>query len=140
MIEKGNKVLLEYSVFLIDGTQIDSNVGEEPLALTVGSHQVFPALEEALIGLQPGDQKEIHLQPEQAYGPVVKEAFREVNVEMVPDSLRYVGAVLAVQDPAGGIFPIRVHTINDDKAVLDFNHPLAGQELRFDMKVIEVQN
>lgn len=139
MIEKGKKVAVEYTVFLADGTQIDSNVGEDPLVLVVGSNQVFPALEEALIGLHAGDEKQVHLQPEEAYGPIVQEAFKEVDLEAVPDSFRYVGAVLGIQDPAGGVFPIRVHQINDKKAVLDFNHPLAGQALRFEMKVIEVQ-
>jgi FKBP-type peptidyl-prolyl cis-trans isomerase 2 len=139
MIEKGKKIAVEYTVFLADGTQIDSNVGEDPLVLVAGSHQVFPALEEALEGLCPGDQKQVHLQPEQAYGPIVQEAFKEVDLDAVPDSFRFVGAVLGIEDPAGGVFPIRVHQINDKKAVLDFNHPLAGQSLRFEMKVIEIQ-
>ncbi|HAB98415.1 MAG TPA: hypothetical protein DCE71_01165 [Parachlamydiales bacterium] len=139
MIEKGKKASVEYTVFLADGTQIDSNVGEAPLVVVVGSHQVFPALEEALLGLRAGDEKQVHLQPEQAYGPIVQEAFKEVDLDAVPDSFRYVGAVLGIQDPAGGVFPIRVHQINENKAVLDFNHPLAGQSLRFDMKVIEVR-
>lgn len=139
MIEKGKKVSVEYTVFLTDGTKIDSNVGEEPLELIVGTNQVFPALEQALIGLKPGDEKQIHLKPEEAYGPVVQEAFKEVDLESVPQDFRYVGAVLGIQDPAGGIFPIRVHQIQDDKAVLDFNHPLAGQALRFEMKVIHVR-
>lgn len=139
MIEKGKKVAVEYTVFLADGTKIDSNVGEEPLELVVGSHQVFPALEEALLGLKPGDEKQIHLLPEEAYGPIIQEAFKEVDLDAVPDGFRYVGAVLGIQDPAGGLFPIRVHQINENKAVLDFNHPLAGQALRFDMKVIHVR-
>lgn len=139
MIEKGKKVSVEYTVFLADGTKIDSNVGEQPLELIIGSSQVFPALEQALIGLQPGDEKQIHLLPEEAYGPIVQEAFKEVDLEAVPQDFRYEGAVLGIQDPAGGIFPIRVHQIREDKAVLDFNHPLAGQALRFDMKVIHVK-
>ena len=139
MISDGKKVSVEYTVFLDDGTQIDSNVGDELLVFVLGAHQVFPALEEALIGLKPGDQKQVQLAPDQAYGPIVPEAFKEVDLEAVPASFRYVGAVLGVQDPAGGIFPIRVHQINDDKAVLDFNHPLAGRALRFDVKVIEVK-
>lgn len=138
MVEKGKKVSVEYSVFLVDGTKIDSNVGEAPLELVVGSHQVFPALEEALLGLKPGDEKQIHLLPEQAYGPIVQEAFKEVDLEAIPDTFRFEGAVLGIQDPAGGVFPIRVHQIKENRAILDFNHPLAGQELRFEMKVIAV--
>jgi FKBP-type peptidyl-prolyl cis-trans isomerase 2 len=138
MIENGKKVSLEYTVFLTDGTQIDSNVGEDLLVFVHGAHQVFPALEQELVGLNPGDSKKIILEADQAYGPIVKEAFREVDAETVPEPYRYPGAVLGVQDPAGGVFPIRVHEIKDEKIVLDFNHPLAGQTLSFDVKVVEV--
>ncbi len=138
MIKSGKKVSLEYTVFLEDGTQIDSNVGEDPLTFVLGSHQVFPALEQALMGLQVGDSKQIILKAEDAYGPIIPDAFREVDLETVPVSFRYVGAVLGVQDPAGGVYPIRVHEIKQEKVVLDFNHPLAGRALNFHVKVVAV--
>ncbi len=136
MLENGQKISLEYTVFLEDGTQIDTNKGSSPLVFVLGAHQVFPALEEALLGLNIGDAKEVALTPEQAYGPVMKEAFREVSLETIPSQFRQPGAVLAIQDPAGGVYPIRVHQIKGEKAVLDFNHPLAGRGLRFEVKVI----
>ena len=139
MIKHGQKVRLEYTVFLEDGTQIDTNVGEDPLVFVWGAHQVFPALEQALVELGAGDSKEILLLPEDAYGPVVPDAYREVDLESVPEPYRYEGAVLGVQDPKGGVFPIRVHKIKDKKVVLDFNHPLAGRALRFDVKVIGIE-
>lgn len=138
MIQHGKQVSLEYTVFLVDGTQIDSNVGEDPLVFVLGQKQVFPALEQELLGLKIGDTKEIMLQADQAYGPIVKEAFRDVDVESVPKQFRFAGAVLGIQDPSGGVYPIRVHEVQDDKIVLDFNHPLAGQSLRFDVKVVNV--
>jgi FKBP-type peptidyl-prolyl cis-trans isomerase 2 len=138
MIQKGKKVSLEYTVFLEDGTQIDSNVGEEPLSFVLGSNQVFPALESELLGLKIGDQKKIVLSPEDAYGQIVQEAFREVDLDAVPAQYRFVGAVLGVQDPSGGVFPIRVHEIKEQRATLDFNHPLAGKTLQFEVKVIGV--
>ena len=138
MIKHGQKVSLEYTVFLDDGTKIDSNVGEDPLVFVLGSHAVFPALEEALAKLDEGDTKQIDLAPEQAYGPIVREAFREVDAEVVPPNFRHEGAVLGVQDPNGGVFPIRVHEVKDKKIVLDFNHPLAGKALRFDVKILSV--
>src|SRR5271154_2626754 len=115
MIKNGQKISLEYSVFLEDGTQIDSNIGEDPLVFVLGSHQVFPALEQALLGLKIGDTKQVTLKPEEAYGPIVKEAFREVGLETVPNQFRKEGAVLGIQDPAGGVYPIRVHKIKDQK-------------------------
>ena len=138
MISSGKKVSLEYTVFLEDGTQIDTNVGEDPLTFVLGSNQVFPALEQALLGLKVGDTKQIVLKPEEAYGQIIPDAFREVEIDAVPEPFRYVGAVLGVQDPSGGVYPIRVHQIKEEKVVLDFNHPLAGRQLRFDVKVLEV--
>lgn len=138
MIVHGKKVSLEYTVFLADGTQVDTNVGEDPLVFVLGEHQVFPALEQELLGLKIGDTKKIVLKPEQAYGPVLPEAYREVDAAAVPENYRFAGAVLGIQDPEGGVYPIRVHSVNDDKVVLDFNHPLAGQALQFDVKVMEV--
>lgn len=136
MIQNGQKVSLEYTVFLEDGTKVDSNVGEDPLVFVLGSHQVFPALEQALLGLKIGDTKQITLKPEEAYGPVVKEAFREVKLDTLPEQFRHEGAVLGIQDPAGGVYPIRVHQIKGEKVILDFNHPLAGRKLKFDVRVV----
>lgn len=137
MLENGQKISLEYTVFLEDGTQVDTNVGEAPLTFVLGAHQVFPALETALLGLKIGDTKEVLLKPDEAYGPIVQDAFREVSLEMIPAAHRQEGAVLGLQDPAGGVYPIRVHEIKEEKAILDFNHPLAGKALRFDVKVVD---
>lgn len=79
MIQHGKKVSLEYTVFLEDGTQIDTNIGEDPLVFVLGSNQVFPALEQALLGLKIGDTKRVVLKAEEAYGPVVPDAFREAD-------------------------------------------------------------
>jgi len=138
MIQKGKKVSLEYTVFLEDGMQVDSNVGESPLVFVVGQNQLFPALEQAVVQLKIGDKKDVLLRAEEAYGPVVAEAFKEVEIEAIPPKFRFVGAILGVQDPAGGVYPIRVHQVKENKAVLDFNHPLAGKNLRFNVKVLEV--
>ena len=138
MIKNGQKVSLEYTVFLDDGTQIDTNVGEAPLTFVFGSNQVFPALEQAITNLNTGETKQVLLAAEDAYGPVVPEAFREVDATAVPATHRYEGAVLGVQDPQGGVFPVRVHKIAEKKVVLDFNHPLAGRSLRFHVKLVDV--
>ncbi len=138
MIQKGKKVSLEYTVYLEDGMQIDTNIGDDPLVFEVGMDQLFPALEQEIVQLGIGDQKEIRLEADQAYGQVVPDAFREVELESIPSQFRYNGAILGVQDPSGGVFPVRVHEVKEEKAVLDFNHPLAGKNLRFDVKVLEV--
>ncbi len=137
MLENGQKISLEYTVFLEDGTQIDTNVGETPLVFVLGAHQVFPALEMALLGLKIGDTKQVVLKADEAYGPIVQDAFREVSLETIPAAYRQEGAILGLQDPAGGVYPIRVHQIKEEKVILDFNHPLAGKALRFNVKVVD---
>ena len=137
MIKHGQKVRLEYSVFLEDGTQIDTNVGEDPLVFVLGAHRISRS-KTSTYGLADRRNKEILLPPEEAYGPVVPDAYREVDFDAVPEAYRFEGAVLGIQDPQGGVFPIRVHKINDKKIVLDFNHPLAGRSLRFEVKVVGV--
>lgn len=138
MIPNGKKISLEYTVFLEDGTPIDSNIGEHPLTFVLGNHEVFPALEDALKDLDQGDSKQISLKPEQAYGTILAEAFREVPTETVPLAYRHVGAVIGIQDPEGGIYPIRVHQVNEERVILDFNHPLAGKALKFQVKILDV--
>jgi len=138
MIEKGKQVALEYSVFLPDQTTVDSNVGQDPLVFVCGSEQILPALEDALSGLEVGDSKHLTLKPDQAYGDVNPNAFKEVDAEVIPDDLRFEGALLVVADDNFGEMLIRVDQIIGDKVILDFNHPLAGKELTFDLKILDV--
>jgi FKBP-type peptidyl-prolyl cis-trans isomerase 2 len=139
MIGKGKTVSLEYTVFLEDGMQIDSNIGEDPLIFVVGKNQLFPRLEQLIVQLNIGEKKEVLLRADEAYGPILAEAFKEVDLATVPVQFRYAGAILGIQDPAGGVYPVRVHEVKDPKAVLDFNHPLAGKNLKFSVKVIEIK-
>lgn len=140
MIEKGQTVSLEYSVFLEkEGTLIDSNVGEQPLVFVMGAQQVFPKLEAEVRPLSVGDKKIVVLSPDEAYGPVMKDAFREIDANLVPEHLRKEGSVVGIQDPNGGVYPVRIHKIKGDQVILDFNHPLAGKSLKMDVKVIKVK-
>lgn len=138
MIEKGKQVAIEYSVFLQDHTPVDSNVGQDPLIFNYGSQQILPALEEQLSGLEVGDTKHITLKPDDAYGHVNPGAFKEVDAEVIPEDLRFEGALLIIADENFGEMLIRVDKLTEDKVVLDFNHPLAGKELTFDVKVLDI--
>ena len=138
MIEKGRQVALEYSVFLQDQTPVDSNVGQDPLVFVCGSQQILPALEDALSGLEVGDSKHVTLKPNEAYGDVNPNAFKEVDAKAIPEDLRFEGALLVVSDENFGEMLIRVDQLNGDKVILDFNHPLAGKELTFDLKILDI--
>ncbi|MEL7432147.1 MAG: FKBP-type peptidyl-prolyl cis-trans isomerase [Chlamydiota bacterium] len=138
-MEKGQRVELEYSVFLENGKVIDSNVGGPPLSFHLGMHQILPALEDVLVDLSKGESKTVTLDPREAYGDVDPSAFKEVDSEAIPQDLRYEGAVLGVQDDEGNQYRIRVDSIAGEVAVIDFNHPLAGKTLTFQMRIIDVK-
>ena len=136
MIEDGSIVSIEYKLTLDDGTEVDTNVGKEPLVYTQGEGQIIAGLEKEMIGLALGDTKTVEVSAEDGYGDVKPEALREVESDQVPEDARKEGALLMAE---GHGAPIRVHEVREDKIVLDFNHPLAGQSLNFDVKVISVE-
>ena len=139
MIEEGSKVSIEYTLTLDDGTTADSNVGEDPLVYSQGQHEILPALEEALVGLEVGETKQVQLTAEEGYGLIDPDGFQDVEPDVVPEDARTVGTMLVASDPEGNQQPIRVHEVGEDKLVLDFNHPLAGQALNFDIKIVAVE-
>lgn len=139
VIEKGRSVSIEYTLKLDDGTTVDTNVGEDPLTYTQGQSEILPALEEALLGQAVGDTKELKLTAEQGYGAVDPEAYQEVELDMVPEDARTVGTMLVASAPDGQQQPIRVHEVREETIILDFNHPLAGEALNFDIKVLAIE-
>ena len=139
VIESGSTVGIEYTLKLEDGTTVDSNVGGAPLTFIQGSGEILPALEEALLGAKVGDSKEIQLTAENAYGPVNPAAFQEVPLDKLPEDARVAGTMLMAGGPDGQEHPIRVDEVKEETAVLDFNHPLAGKTLNFDIEVLSIE-
>lgn len=139
VITEGSKVSLEYTLNVDGGETVDSNTGEDPLVYTQGNNEIIPALEEELNGLAAGDEKQVTLPPEQAYGAVDPEAFQEVPLEQIPEDARQEGQLLVMQDQQGNRQQIKVSEIREETALLDLNHPLAGKTLQFDVKVLDVQ-
>lgn len=138
VVEEGRRVAIEYTL-TVDGEVADTNVGGEPVVFEQGNHQILPALEEALEGLSPGDTKEVSLSAEEGYGPVDPERFETIPAESVPEEARKAGAQLMARTPEGQPLPVRVHEVKGEEIVMDFNHPLAGRPLHFDIKILEVQ-
>jgi FKBP-type peptidyl-prolyl cis-trans isomerase 2 len=138
MIEPGKKVSIEYTLTLDDGSVADSNIGRQPLVYEHGQGQILPALEEAITELEVGDTKEVTLHAEEGYGAVDAAAFQNVEPDVVPEEGRKEGAVLVARDADGRENRVRVHEVHPDRVVLDFNHPLAGERLHFDVKVLAI--
>jgi len=134
-----SEVELEFTIRLVDGTEVASSEGRVPLIVTMGKGDVFPALEDALKGLSPGDHGTVSLTARQAYGVRDEEAIREVQANMLPEDARVVGMVLLAQDDAGAEREVTVREIGEDTVVLDLNHPLAGKALTVDYKIVAVR-
>ncbi len=86
--------------------------------------------------MQVGETKQVILPPEKAYGPVTEKAYKEFPLEAIPEKARQVGHKVMSRTPDGEEIMVEVVAIRDDKIVLDFNHPLAGMTLHFDVKII----
>jgi FKBP-type peptidyl-prolyl cis-trans isomerase 2 len=138
-IGEGSKVSIEYTLKLDDGTTADSNVGGAPLVYEQGKGQILPSLEKELVGLGVNDSKKVELSPEQGYGKVDPEAVQKVPAEMIPEEARQPGAQLVAEDAAGQKRPVRVKAVEGDQVVVDLNHPLAGQKLYFDVKILAIE-
>ena len=106
----------------------------------IGKGQIIPGLERELTGLLIGDQKEIHVAPEDGYGPRDPEASLEVPLDRFPDNITpAVGMSLTMKGPKGDEIPVSIVAVSDAAATLDFNHPLAGKALTFSVTVREIQ-
>lgn len=137
-VSNGKQVTLEYTLKLDDQSVVDTNVGGEPLTVTQGHHDVIPGLEKALEGMAPGEKKKVTVAPTEAYGEFDPKAFQEVGRKMVPVDAQKVGAQLEGTTTDGRkVFP-RISEVKNETIVLDFNHPLAGKTLHFDVKVLDV--
>jgi FKBP-type peptidyl-prolyl cis-trans isomerase SlyD len=138
-VSSGVKVSIEYTLRLDDDRVVDTNVGSGPLTYVHGSREIVPGLERALEGMKIGDSKRVTLTPEEGYGVVNPEAFVEVKKEQIPKDALRVDAELEGRDASGRVFQIRVAEIKSETVVLDFNHPLAGRTLRFEVKILDIQ-
>jgi len=138
-ISGGKEVSIEYTLKLEDQSVVDTNVGGEPLVYVQGSHQIIPGLEKAMEGMKTGEKRQIAVKPEEGYGKVEAEALVEVDKKQVPPDAQKVGAQLQGQNEQGQVFTARVLEVKDEKILLDFNHPLAGKTLYFDVKVLSVK-
>lgn len=139
VVSPDKAVSIEYTLKLDDQTVVDSNVGADPFTYIHGSHQIVPGLEKALEGMKIGDRREVTVKPEEGYGPVDKNALIEVRKEQISPDAMTIGTQLQGRDQSGKAFTARIAEIKEDTVVLDFNHPLAGKILYFDVKVLNIQ-
>ncbi|MCB1181892.1 peptidylprolyl isomerase [bacterium] len=138
MIEAGKTVQVHYKGTLGDGTVFDSSEGRDPIAFEVGSGQVIPGFEAAVVGMAVGDSQTVNIPCAEAYGEPREEMIGQVPRSELPEGLEpKVDMVLAMQSPEGEM-PVRVIEVAEDTITLDANHPLAGHDLTFELTLVAI--
>ncbi|GGH23582.1 hypothetical protein GCM10010973_09560 [Cribrihabitans marinus] len=138
-VKSGDTVAIHYTGTLRDGQTFDSSEGRDPLAFEVGSGQIIPGLDAAMPGMEVGDKKRVEVECQEAYGPVNPEARQAVPREGIPDEIPLeIGSRLQMQSPDGQAVPVTVVEVDEATVTLDANHPLAGQDLIFDIELVSI--
>lgn len=137
----GDTVKVDYTGRFEDGTVFDSSENREPLEFTIGEGQVIPGFEQGVEGMAPGEEKTIAISADDAYGPHFEELVMVVDrCEFPPEMELSVGDVLQLRQPDGGVALARVTDLDDSNATIDANHPLAGKDLIFDVKLDAIES
>ncbi|VVB79188.1 FKBP-type peptidyl-prolyl cis-trans isomerase [uncultured archaeon] len=140
--KQGSKVTLDYEGRLESGEVFDSSKHGDhshPLEFEVGSGQVIPGFETAVVGMTVDEEKEFSIEPENAYGPRDDRLTKEIpKSALPPEPEPQVGMTLMMRTPQGDI-PVCISEVKTGAVVLDFNHPLAGKKLIFKIKVLKIE-
>ncbi|MBW4467175.1 MAG: peptidylprolyl isomerase [Pegethrix bostrychoides GSE-TBD4-15B] len=137
--KSGDTVSVHYTGTLEDGTAFDSSEGGEPLEFAIGSGNVIPGFEQAVLGMNPGESKTVTIPADDAYGPYVEERVLIVEREQIPADMPIdIGAQLQIQQEGGTVVPVIITDITEKEVTLDANHPLAGEDLTFKITLVSV--
>jgi len=138
-IKEGDTVKVHYTGTIADGTVFDSSREREPLEVTLGEGKLIPGFEKAVVGMNVGDTSKVTIPSEEAYGEKREDMVIDVDRGQIPPDIKpEVGQQLQIQQKDGGAIPVVITEITDETVQLDANHPLAGQELTFEIEVVEV--
>lgn len=138
-VQNGDKVKVHYHGKLRSGETFDSSEGREPLEFTVGGGQVIPGFDQGVMGMQVGDKRTVEIDVKDAYGEKSSEMVIEFpKNQFPPDMNPEVGMQLMMNNGQGQSFPVTITEVKDETVMLDANHPLAGQDLIFDIELVEI--
>jgi len=139
VVGENDVVSLEYTL-TVDGEVVDSSEGHEPIQFIQGQGHIIPGLEKAIYGMTTGESKEVNVAPAEGYGEEDPNAFLEIpKSEFPPEIPVEVGTPLQLRDHQGQVFEAIIAEVKEDSAVLNFNHPLAGKTLNFQIKVVGIR-
>ncbi len=137
--ETGNTVKVHYMGMLDNGEVFDSSEGKDPLSFTIGRGMLIKGFENAVVGMEVGDKKEFTVDPDEGYGERNEDLIIDISREDIPSHIDVSpGQRLQIQQPNGEAISVSVADLNEEKVTLDANHPLAGQELKFKIEMMEI--
>ena len=138
-VKSGDKVRVHYHGKLTNGSTFDSSEGREPLEFTVGNGQVIKGFDDAVLEMSVGDKKTVNIPVDQAYGQRNDDMLMEYpKTEFPADMNPEVGMELHMSDNMGNVFPVVITEVLDEMVILDANHPLAGEDLTFEIEVVSI--
>lgn len=139
-VKENDTVRVHYTGKLKSGQIFDSSIEREPIEVTLGKGMLIPGFEKAIIDMKVNEKKTVEIAKEEAYGDIQKELFHEVkNEQLPPDVKPEIGMGLASKGEDGREHQFRVVDVKEDHIIIDGNHPLAGQDLVFDLELVEIK-
>ena len=138
-IAEGTQVTLNFALKLSDGAVIDSTFDKTPATFTVGDGKLLPGFEQAIFGLQEGDKDTFVIPPEKGFGASNPNNLQLFPREQFKDVDLIEGLMISFADAQKAETPGVVAAFNDDEVTIDFNHPLAGRNVHFQVEIVDVQ-
>ncbi|MFA7240160.1 MAG: FKBP-type peptidyl-prolyl cis-trans isomerase [Sulfuricellaceae bacterium] len=136
--QAGDTLTLHFALSALNGSELDSTFGAEPITLRLGSFELDGNLEKCLIGLETGQRYEFTLEPEQAFGPGDPALIRPISKAMFGDRVPAPGNLMEFTQPDGENLAGIVREIGEEQVTVDFNHPLSGCVVRFEVEILEI--
>lgn len=135
----GDTVRIHYTGMLEDGTPFGSSAEGKPLELTIGDEVLMPALEGAIVGMEPGESKIVNVSAKEAFGEYSDDLVRTVNREELPDGMKpELGQRVEARTPDGRSARVIITKVSDTSITIDANHPLAGEDLTFEILLVDI--
>jgi FKBP-type peptidyl-prolyl cis-trans isomerase 2 len=136
-IKKGDKIKVHYTGTFEDGKVFDTSEGKDPLEFTAGEGKVIKGFDEAVIGMKKDEEKEIKIESKDAYGDHNPQLIKKIMKDQLPkDKNPEKGMMLVIGTPDGQQIPAKITEVTDKDVTIDINHPLAGKNLNFKIKII----
>jgi FKBP-type peptidyl-prolyl cis-trans isomerase 2 len=138
-VKENDTVKVHYTGKLKNGEIFDSSLEREPIKVTLGQQSLIPGFENGLLNMELNEKKTVVIPMEDAYGDIKKELFQKVPKEELPEDLKpEIGMGLLAKSPDGSERQIKIVDVKNDAIIIDANHPLAGQELTFELEIVEI--